>query len=116
MGYIGYIEQGEWFKSTVNVAFDGLYQIDLMLTAKTNNPSIMISALNGADSISTGIITFKNTGNYHCYQLQRNVASIQLKKGFQVIRTDITGDPPFNLWFYRFSLIENSTVVPGKKE
>jgi hypothetical protein len=105
--YIGYIEHGEWVKSTVNVAQAGLYQIDLMLTASTTNPSIMISALNGRDSVSTGEITFENTGFYHYYQLQKNVARIQLKKGLQVIRTDITGEPPFNLWFYRFSLIGN---------
>ena len=105
--YVGYIEHGEWVKSTVNVARDGLYQIDLMLTTSTANPSIMISALNGRDSVSTGEITFKNTGFYHYYQLQKNVARIQLKKGLQIIRTDITGEPPFNLWFYRFALVEN---------
>jgi hypothetical protein len=104
--YIGYLEHGEWIKSTVNVMEDGLYRIDLMATSKTKDPSIMISVLNGADSISTGKINFKNTGNYHCYQLQKNVAILQLKKGLQVIRTDITGEPPFNLWFYRFSLVK----------
>jgi hypothetical protein len=104
--YIGYLEHGEWFKSTVNVASDGLYQIDLMVTAKTSNPAITISALQGTDSISTGQIGFENTGNYHHYQLQKNVARLQLKKGLQVIRTDVTGEPPFNLWFYRFSLVE----------
>jgi hypothetical protein len=104
--YVGYIEHGEWLKSTVNVAADGLYKIDLMVTANTNNPSIMISALQGSDSVSTGNITFKNTGYYHYYQLQKNVAEIFLKKGIQVIRTDITGEPPFNLWFYRFSLVK----------
>ncbi|HSO85792.1 MAG TPA: carbohydrate-binding protein [Draconibacterium sp.] len=104
--YIGYIEHGEWMKSTVNVAEDGIYQIDLMVTAMTSNPSIMISALHGTDSISTGKIVFNNTGNYHFYQLQKNMARIKLKNGLQVIRTDITGEPPFNLWFYRFSLVE----------
>lgn len=103
--YIGYTEHGEWLKSTVNVAQDGLYQIDLMVTAKTLVPSIMISALNGKDSVSTGNIIFQNTGNYHAYQFQKNVATIQLKKGLQVIRTDVTGEPPFNLWFYRFSRV-----------
>jgi hypothetical protein len=106
--YIGYIEHGEWFKSTVNVAQDGLYQIDLMATSKSENPAITISALNGIDSISTGIVTFKNSGNYHSYQFQKNVAQIKLKKGIQVIRTDITGVPPFNLWFYRFSLVHET--------
>jgi hypothetical protein len=106
--YIGYIEHGEWVKSTVNVTRDGLYQIDLMLTASSPNPSIMISALNGNDSVSTGEIIFKNTGFYHYYQLQKNVARIQLKKGLQVIRTDISGEPPFNLWFYRFNLVRNN--------
>jgi hypothetical protein len=104
--YIGYIERGLWLKSTVNVAKSGLYKIDLMVTSKSANPSIMISALNGNDSISTGNIKFNNIGNYHCYQLQKNVATIHLKKGLQVIRTDVTGDPPFNLWFYRFSLVK----------
>jgi hypothetical protein len=104
--YIGYIERGLWLKSTVNVAKTGLYQIDLMVTSKSDNSSIMISALNGNDSISTGTIKFKNIGNYHCYQLQKNVATIRLKKGLQIIRTDVTGDPPFNLWFYRFSLVK----------
>jgi hypothetical protein len=104
--YIGYIEHGLWLKSTVNVAKSGLYQIDLMVTSKSDNASIMISALNGKDSISTGTIKFNNIGNYHCYQLQKNVATIHLKKGQQVIRTDVTGDPPFNLWFYRFSLVK----------
>jgi hypothetical protein len=104
--YIGYIERGLWLKSTVNVAKTGLYQIDLMVTSKSDNSSIMISALNGNDSISTGPIKFNNIGNYHCYQFQKNVATIRLKKGLQIIRTDVTGDPPFNLWFYRFSLVK----------
>jgi hypothetical protein len=105
--YIGYIEHGEWLKSTVNVARDGIYQIDLMVTASSPNPSIMISALTGKDSVSTGEIIIKNTGFYHYYQLQKNLARIHLKKGLQVIRTDITGEPPFNLWFYRFSFMGN---------
>jgi hypothetical protein len=103
--YIGYLEKGMWLKSTVNVEQDGLYQIDIMVTAKSKNPMISISALNGTDSISTGNIAIKNTGYYHYYQLQKNVASIPLKKGTQVIRTDVTGEPPFNLWFYRFSRV-----------
>jgi Carbohydrate binding module (family 6) len=107
--YIGYIDHGEWVKSTVNVAKDGLYQIDLMLTSRTGSPSIAISSLNGTDSISTGTIIFKSTGFYHYYQDEKNMATIRLKKGVQLIRTDITGAGPFNLWFYRFTLIDSST-------
>ena len=109
--YIGYIDHGEWVKSTVNVAKDGLYQIDLMLTSRTGSPSIAICSLNGTDSVSTGTIIFKSTGFYHYYQDEKNMATIRLKKGVQLIRTDITGAGPFNLWFYRFTLIDSSTVA-----
>jgi hypothetical protein len=107
--YIGYIEHGEWLKSTVNVAEDGYYQIDLMVTSNSNDPSISISALNGTDSISTGKMKFKNTGFYHNYVFQQNIGVIQLKKGLQIIRTDVTGQEPFNLWFYKFTKVEKPT-------
>jgi hypothetical protein len=109
--YIGYIEHGEWFKSTVNVAQEGYYQIDLMVTSFTSDPSIAISALNGTDSVSTGKIKFKDTGYYHNYVFQKNIATIYLKKGIQLIRTDITGQEPFNLWFYKFTQVEKPTAI-----
>jgi hypothetical protein len=108
--YIGYIEHGEWLKSTVNVAQDGYYQIDLMVTANTSDPSLMISSLNGTDSVSTGKFKFKNTGFYHNYVFQKNVATIYLKKGIQIIRTDVTGQEPFNLWFYKFTQVEKPSA------
>ena len=110
--YIGYIDHGEWVKSTVNVASDGVYRIDLMLTSITSSPSISIAALDGTDSVSTGTITFENTGFYHYYQLEKNAATIRLKKGLQVIRTEVTGAGPFNLWFFRFSLVGSTGAGP----
>jgi hypothetical protein len=107
--YIGYVDHGEWVKSTVNVATAGLYQIDLMVTSRTSQPWISISALNGTDSVSTGTIIFKSTGFYHDYQDEKNMARIRLQKGLQLIRTEITGQPPFNIWFFRFTLIDSST-------
>jgi hypothetical protein len=109
--YIGYVEPGEWVKSTVNVATTGLYQIDLMVTGRTSMPMISIAALNGTDSVSTGTITFISTGFYHWYQDEKNMATIRLQKGIQLIRTEITGQPPFNIWFFRFRLIDSSTSV-----
>ena len=115
--YIGYVEPGEWVKSTVNVATAGLYQIDLMVTSRTSQPWISISALNGTDSVSTGNIIFKSTGFYHWYQDEKNMATIRLQKGIQLIRTEITGQPPFNIWFFRFTLIDSSTgVAPTSNE
>ncbi len=115
--YIGYVEPREWVKSTVNVATAGLYQIDLMVTGRTTTPMIMIAALNGTDSVSTGTITFRSTGFYHWYQDEKNMATIRLQKGIQLIRTEITGNPPFNIWFFRFTLIDSSTgVAPASYE
>jgi hypothetical protein len=109
--YIGYIEHGEWVKSTVNVTQGGLYSIDLMLTSSATKSTLAISALNGTDSVSTGEFTFRNTGYYHNYQCEKNLATIRLKPGLQVIRTDMTGEGAYNLWFYRFNLVEATSIA-----
>jgi hypothetical protein len=115
--YLGYVLNGEWQKTTVNVKDSGVYSIDAMVTACckpdsgtecTNpvcNPRIRITFFEGADSTSTDTVLFLRSGYYHTYKYESNLTHISLKQGLQVLRLKIVGQPPYNVWYLKFSPI-----------
>ncbi len=104
----GYVEPGDYVKLTVNVKQAGTYKIHIKCTVgiETKNPDIKISALDGTDSVSTGVIRlayaakFTGAWSYHNWQFQKNIAQLVLKEGVQVIRSEIIGYGPFNIQYF----------------
>ena len=123
--YLGYVVNGEWQKMTMNVLQTGTYQIDAMVTACCQpnsttecldpicDPTARIDFLNGTDSVSTGLFTFVRTGYYHTYMYEANVARLSLKQGIQVHRLQVVGQPPFNMWYFKYTLV--STPVTKRQ-
>ena len=119
--YIGWVVTDEWQKMTVNVKQAGTYQFDAMVTACCDpastteciipcDPRIRIDFLNGSDSVSTGIVTFTKTGYYHHYMYEANLGRVTLKQGVQLHKTYIVGYPPFNLWYFKYTLISTPAM------
>ena len=104
----GYVEPGDYVKLTVNVKQAGTYKVHIKCTVgiETKNPDIKISALDGMDSVSTGVIRlayaakFTGAWSYHNWQFQKNIGQIVLKEGTQVIRAEIIGYGPFNIGYF----------------
>jgi hypothetical protein len=124
--YLGYIETGEWVKSTVNVLEAGTYQIDAMVTAccapnsttecinPICDPTIRIDFLNGTDSVSTGPVTLEKTGYYHTYKYEANISRVTLKQGLQLHRIHILGTPPANLWYFKYTLVSTPAMEQAR--
>jgi hypothetical protein len=122
--YLGYVYNGEWQKTTVNVKEAGTYSIDAMVTACckpdsgtecTNpvcNPRIRLTFFEGTDSVSTDTILLLRSGYYHTYRYEPNLTHITLKQGLQVLRLKIVGQPPYNVWYLKFTPV--ATQVSNK--
>jgi hypothetical protein len=121
--YIGYTENPDWQKTTVDVKTAGTYAIDFMVTAccAPNDapcnagciPTVRIDFLDGTDSVSTDTVTFSHTGYYHTYKYEADLKRITLKQGIQVQRLEVVGDGPFNMWYFKYNLL--STPVTERR-
>jgi hypothetical protein len=79
---VGGIMVGEWLAYTVEVADDGLYDIDLRVAAPAGGAKLHIE-IDGHDL--TGPIEIPNTGGHQRYQTTTR-ANLRLAKGRQVMR------------------------------
>lgn len=93
--YWGWLENGEWLKMTVDVKQAGTYAIHAMVGTAMNGTSFRVDALRGTDSVSSGTLTLPFTGNpcpvecYHYWNYAKDLGTITLKAGIQVIRMQI---------------------------
>jgi hypothetical protein len=102
--YLAETNQGDWTKYTMRVAQPGAYTL-AMLTAEqgTDIPFVGVSLLAGADSAGTGKIILPITTYFHHWVYTRNLATLNLDSGLQVLRFDIIGNGPMNIDYIDFT-------------
>ncbi len=77
--YVGWTAQGEWLNYTIDVQSAGTFTLNLLATGhKNNNEATLSLSINGKRKCEFKI---EDTGDYHHWKLQPNVAEITLDKG-----------------------------------
>lgn len=92
--YWGWLENGEWLKMTVDVKQAGTYAIHGMVGTAMAGTSFKVDALQGVDSVSSGTLVLPFGGAcpvecYHYWNYAKDLGTINLKSGTQVIRLQI---------------------------
>jgi hypothetical protein len=92
--YWGWLEAGEWLKFTVDVKQPGAYSVHAMVGTAMTGTSFRIDALQGADSVSSGTLVLPFAEPcpvecYHYWNFAKDVGTIKLKAGLQVLRIQI---------------------------
>lgn len=106
-GNIGYVVNNEWVEYTIDVAYAGSYDVDILVASQPGGGQLHLE-FDGVDA--TGPVNVPQTGDWAAYQAL-TISGIVLSAGEQVMRltADIgdfnfarftftyTGDPPDNL-------------------
>lgn len=114
--YMAQTNQGDWTKYTVRVKAKGVYSMSFLEAANgTTVPFLGVSFLNGTDSVGTGKITLPLTSYFHNWVYARNLATIALDTGLQVMRFDIVGNGPMNINYIDFEPASGLPIRPAGK-
>ncbi|WP_265502024.1 carbohydrate-binding protein [Paracoccus beibuensis] len=91
-GHIGWIQNGEWLEYTIDVAEDGLYDVNFLSAfGATGARSIEASFRKGGVPYeSTGAVTVDPTGGWTTFA-ETDSATVQLEAGVQVMRVAFSG-------------------------
>jgi carbohydrate binding protein with CBM6 domain len=109
--YVGWTDPGEWFNMTVKIEQAGLYQVSLLYTSKLGGTISL--ALNGKDV--SGPIKIETTYNaadpiawrqWHHWNYAKNLATVTLPKGTNVLTLRIESEGNMNLAYLDFSRAE----------
>lgn len=68
-------------------------------------PYVAVAFLNGTDSISTGTDTMRLTSYFHSWWYMIDYRRIALDSGLQVMRFDIVGNGPMNIFYLDFNYV-----------
>ena len=98
---LGYVQQGEWLKFTVDVAETGRYSVRVRTASQQANGEFTLS-FSGNDASTT--VTTPNTGGWVAWQNIDANAELDLVAGEQEMRFDVTGASAFNLDNITFTL------------
>ncbi len=118
--YLAETNMGDWTKYTVHVSQAGSYKLNILSAAQgTVNPWVGVSLLNGTDSVGTGQIVLPLTTYFHHWVYTKDVATMSLDSGIQVLRFDIIGNGPMNIDYIDFRLAgpvginQKALVIPS---
>lgn len=109
--YVGWTNPGEWFNMTVTVKEAGRYNIGLLYTSKSGGAVSL--DLNGRDL--SGLIRIKSTYNaldpiawrqWHHWNYAKNIASVELPRGTNVLTLHIVLEGNMNLAYLDFTKAE----------
>jgi hypothetical protein len=106
--YVGWTDPGEWFNLTVEVKRSGRYNVGLLYTS--NRGGAISLALNGKDI--SGLIKVESTYNardpiawrqWHHWNYVKNLATVELPKGVNVLTLRIEEQGNMNLAYLDFT-------------
>jgi hypothetical protein len=109
--YVGWTDPGEWFNMTVKIEHAGRFQVSLLYTSKLGG--IISLASNGKDV--SGPIKIETTYNaadpiawrqWHHWNYAKNLATVTLPKGTNVLTLRIESEGNMNLAYLDFSRAE----------
>ncbi|UZH10620.1 MULTISPECIES: carbohydrate-binding protein [unclassified Halomonas] len=93
---IGFIEDGEWVEYTINVAEDGVYDLDFLTSMASSNPaarSITASFAKGdTPYVTASPVGVSPTGSWTSFT-QTDTTQVTLEAGEQVLRLTFNGGP-----------------------
>ncbi|MDQ7734296.1 carbohydrate-binding protein [Halomonas sp. SpR1] len=93
---IGFIEDGEWVEYTINVAEDGVYDLDFLTSMASSNPaarSITASFAKGdTPYVTASSVGVSPTGSWTSFT-QTDTTQVTLEAGEQVLRLTFNGGP-----------------------
>jgi hypothetical protein len=93
---IGFIEDGEWVEYTINVAEDGVYDLDFLTSMASSNPaarSITASFAKGdTPYVTASQVGVSPTGSWTSFT-QTDTTQVALEAGEQVLRLTFNGGP-----------------------
>ncbi|MGM0858281.1 MAG: carbohydrate-binding protein [Pseudomonadota bacterium] len=93
---IGFIEDGEWVEYTINVAEDGVYDLDFLTSMDSSNPaarSITASFAKGdTPYVTASPVGVSPTGSWTAFT-QTDTTQVALEAGEQVLRLTFNGGP-----------------------
>ncbi len=95
--YVGWTSGGEWIKMTVDVKAAGAYTVNLLASSHNQNAQIGFD-VNGVDQ--TGPITLVSTGDWHTWGWYKNIATLHLAKGPQVITFKFIKEGNMNVQYF----------------
>jgi hypothetical protein len=102
--YLAQTNSGDWTKYTVRVKQKGGYSLAMLSAAsETQVPFVAVSLLNGKDSTGSGQITLPITTYFHHWVYTRELKTMSLDTGLQVLRFDIPGNGPMNIDYIDFT-------------
>jgi hypothetical protein len=97
--YVGWTAPGESINYTVEVEAAGTYRINLL--ASSNNQGAEIRLLAGGRDV-TGPLVIASTGHWHTWQVCRNLATVTLEKGPQVLTLEFLKEGNMNVRYLEF--------------
>jgi hypothetical protein len=83
--YIGASHANSWTKWTIHVSKAGKYWISSIWSAMEEPAHYRVMFLNGKDTVSTPLDSFKQETSYHAWRKYSDFASVQLDTGVQVL-------------------------------
>lgn len=100
--YLGFLDQGEWVKYTIDVAQTGFYDLNLYYASTQSGGKIKLKN-NG--KLLLPEITLSNTTSYTNF-LARQIPSLYLEAGKNVFEFEVTGSVAYNLSRFEFSHVQ----------
>jgi endoglucanase len=104
--YLGFLDQGEWVKYTIDVAQSGFYDLDLYYASVQSGGKIQLKS-NG--KLLLPEITLSNTTSYTNFAA-KSVPSLYLEAGKNVFEFEVTGSVAYNLSRFEFSHAQTEPV------
>lgn len=106
--YVGWTGAGEWFNLTVDVEKAGTYAVDVLYTCNSNDAAIGF-AVNGKTVVESTKINSTNDPadnvgwrQWHHWNLQKDIATIELEKGLNLLTVKIVSGGNMNLGYLDF--------------
>jgi hypothetical protein len=115
--YLAQTNSGDWTKYTVRVKQKGSYSLAMLsAAAETQVPFVAVSLLNGKDSTGSGQITLPITTYFHHWVYTRDLKTMSLDTGLQVLRFDIPGNGPMNIDYIDFTFAGATSLKSPEAE
>lgn len=96
--YIGYARPGDWVKCTVNVKKAGVYRVSTTAANETKKMTFSLS-FNG---VKKADVKTDGTESYHIWKLYKDICTVKLDAGLQVMLFQIGSEPHMNYDYLEF--------------
>jgi poly(3-hydroxybutyrate) depolymerase len=104
---VGFINNGDWMDYTLNIASAGSYGMQLRVAAPASGAKLEIR---NADSVVLATVDIPRTGDWELWTTV--YTSVQFPVGTQNIRIKSISDEGFNINWFKYALVDQSSQSP----